>query len=217
MKKEHASFLVGGIFFGFVVGFSVAYTLYKQNPNGGPPESSMQAPTNPSDPRGMAAGQGETAPPRGTGGGAGPEQMMQQVQREMAALRKLLETNPKDARALGRMGDLYYDAGMFEQARDFYTRSLESDPKNPNINTDLGICYQRLGHPEEAIQHFRQSLAMDPKHWQSWLNIGIVSLFDKKDIPAAEEAFAKVKELNPSFEGMPQLQQALEQAKSGKI
>jgi hypothetical protein len=215
MKRENASFLLGGIFFGFVLGTLFAH-YFLQAPAPGAVQAGMAAPVNPSDPMGTSAPAMGGPPPAGGGAGApGGEQMMQQVQQEMAALRKALEANPKDAGVLGRLGDLYYDAGMFDKARDFYVKSLEVDPKNPNISTDLGICFHRLGQPDAAIQQFRASLAVDPKHWQSWLNLGIVSLFEKQDARTAEEAFAKVKELNPGFEGMPQLEQSLNQVKAG--
>lgn len=218
MNRENASFLLGGIFFGFLVGFSVAYFVY-QGPSGERAgRAPMQAPVNPSDPMGMGAGSPGPAMPAGAGGGdAGSSgDTMQRVQQEIAALRQAIQDNPKDARALGRLGDLFYDAGMFDKARDYYMQSLEVEPRNPNISTDLGICYQRLGQPDEAIRQFRNSLAIDPEHWQSWLNLGIVSLFDKNDVKTAEEAFAKVRQLNPTFEGLPQIQEALDRVKSGR-
>jgi Tetratricopeptide repeat len=218
MNRENASFLLGGIFFGFLVGFSVSYFVYHQGPVQEVGTAGMQAPVNPSDPMGAGGAQGAPAgvPPGGPGQGQPSADMMQQVQSEIAALRKAIEANPQDARALGRLGDLYYDAGMFDKAKDYYTRSLAIDPKNPNVSTDLGVCFQRLGRPDDALRQFRHSLEVDPRHWQSWLNVGIVSLFDKNDVKTAEEAFAKVKELNPSFEGLTQIQQSLEQAKASR-
>jgi predicted Zn-dependent protease len=218
VNRENASFLLGGIFFGFLVGFSVSYFVYHQGPVSGAASAGMQAPVNPSDP--MGAGSAEGAPAGAPAGGPGRGQpsmeMMQRVQSEIAALRKAIEANPKDARALARLGDLYYDAGMFDKAKDYYAQSLAIDPGNPNVSTDLGVCFQRLGRPDDALRQFRHSLEVDPRHWQSWLNVGIVSLFDKSDVKTAEEAFAKVKELNPTFEGLPQIQQSLEQAKASR-
>jgi predicted Zn-dependent protease len=213
MNRENAAFLLGGIFFGFIVGFSVAYTVYRNTASPGHgPAAGMQAPVNPSDPMGAGAPAAGGMP---AAGGAGQEAMMEQVRQELTGLKKALEANPKDARILGRLGDLYYDAGMFDQAREYYQKSLESEPNNPNISTDLGICFQRLGQPDEAIRQFRNSLKLDANHWQSWLNLGIVSLFDKNDVKTAEEAFARVRELNPSFEGLPRLQQAIDHVKAG--
>jgi predicted Zn-dependent protease len=218
VNRENASFLLGGIFFGFLVGFSVSYFVYHQGPVQGVASAGIQAPVNPSDPMGTGRAQGAPAEtPQGSSGQGQPSmEMMQQVQSEIAALRKAIEANPNDARALGRLGDLYYDAGMFDKAKDYYTQSLALDPKNPNVSTDLGVCLQRLGKPDDALKQFRHSLEVDPRHWQSWLNVGIVSLFDKNDVKTAEEAFAKVKELNPSFEGLPQMEKSLEQAKASR-
>ncbi len=213
MKRENASFLLGGIFFGFILGTLFAH-YFLQAPVPAAPGAGMAAPVNPSDPTGGGGAPGGGAPAMG-GGAPGGEQMMQQVQQEIAQLKKALEANPKDAAVLGQLGDLYYDAGMFDKASDFYTRSLESSPGNPNVSTDLGICFQRLGRPDDAIKQFRVSIGIDPRHWQSWLNLGIVSLFDKRDLKTAEEAFAKVKELNPGADQLPQLQQALDRVKAG--
>ena len=214
MNRENASFLLGGIFFGFLVGFSIAHFVYQQPPVERS-AATMQAPVNPSDPMGRGAASAQPGEAPAEAGGAPSAETMQRVQQELAALRQAVQDNPKDARALGRLGDIYYDAGMFDKAKEFYGRSLEIDPSNPNISTDLGICFQRLGQPDEAIRQFRHSIAVSPTHWQSWLNLGIVSLFDKQDVKTAEEAFAKVKELNPSFEGMPQMQEALDRVKAG--
>jgi len=217
MNRENASFLIGGMFFGFLVGFCIGYYVYHEAPGLKSSSASMQAPINPSDPSGTGgSGASPTGAPSGGEQGQASMETMQKVQQEIAALRQAIEANPKDAKALGRLGDLYYDAGMFDKARDYYTQSLEYDPKNPNISTDLGICFQRLRQPDEALRQFRHSLSIDPTHWQSWLNICIVSLFDKNDLKTAEEAFTKVKELNPTFEGLPQIQQALDQAKAGR-
>jgi tetratricopeptide (TPR) repeat protein len=182
------------------------------------PTASLQAPVNASDPMGSGMDAGPPAGISGAGVGDASQsaaQTMQRVQQEIAALRQALERNPKDAKAQGRLGDLFYDAGMFDKARDYYAQSLQNEPNNPNISTDLGICYQRLGQPDEAIRQFRKSIEIEPRHWQSWLNLGIVSLFDKHDVKTAEEAFAKVQELNPGFQGLPQIQQELQKIKAG--
>jgi predicted Zn-dependent protease len=216
MNRENASFLLGGIFFGFLVGFSVAYFVYHTTQPAGMPSASMQAPVNASDPMGSGAGAPPPAGmPGGTEAGQPSAETMQRVQQEIGALRQALERNPKDAKAQGRLGDLFYDAGMYDKARDYYTQSLQNEPNNPNISTDLGICYQRLGQPDRAIEQFRSSLKIDSGHWQSWLNLGIVSLYDKGDVKTAEEAFAKVQELNPTFQGLPQMQQELQKIKAG--
>ena len=216
MKRENATFLLGGVFIGFILGAVFTHFLFRPAaPAAFPPGT--PAPAGSTGPTGFG-GNPPAMGAQGMGGESraqGPGQGMQQLHQEMEALKKALEASPTDAGLLTRLGNLYYDAGMFDRARDYYLRSLESDPRNPNVSTDLGICYQRLGQADEALKRFRASLAIDPRHWQSWLNLGVVSLFEKQDVGAAEEAFAKVKELNPNLQALPQLQQELERVKAG--
>ena len=209
MKRENVTFLLGGIFLGFILGTVFALFLLRA-PAPAALQAALPAPANAAGP----VGDGDA--PAGSGAGERDgDPMMRQIQEKIGLLKRVLDANPKDAAVLGRMGYLYYDAGMFDPARDYYSRSLEIDPRNPNISTDLGICFHRLGRTAEALQRFRVSLEIDPRHWQSWLNLGIVSLFENQDVETAGEAFARVKELHPSFEGLPELQQALERAKAG--
>ncbi len=195
MKRENTVFLLGGVFIGFILGAVFAHFLLR------PPAPALF----------------QTAPPAPAAASAEPDdgQAMRLFQERVDLLAKALKESPQDAALLGRMGDLYYDAGMFDRAADYYLRSLEIEPGNPNISTDLGVCFHRQGRNEEAIERFRASIAIDPGHWQSWLNLGIVSLFANRDAATAEEAFDRVRELNPSFEGLPQLQQALDRVKAG--
>lgn len=215
MNRENASFLLGGIILGFLVGFSISYALYRQDAvMAGGGFANAPAPVNPSDPGGRGAASGGAVPSRGAGG-EDPTAVMERARQRLTSLRQALDANPKDPAILAQLGNVYYDASMYQEAKDYYLQSLEQDPNNPNVSTDLGICLRRLGDQEAALDRFRKSIEIAPRHWQSWLNLGIVSLFDAGDIPTAEEAFAKVKELNPGFEGMPQLEQALEHARSG--
>jgi len=86
--------------------------------------------------------------------------MMQQIQQEMEALRKALEASPKDAGLLTRMGNLYYDAGMFDKARDYYTKSWRSIRRTPTSSPTSASAFHRLARPT------RPSVAFAPP-WPS--------------------------------------------------
>jgi len=218
VTRDHARFLVSGILFGFLTGYVVAYAVLV------PRVKQEAAPVPAAGNLGMTGAvigsQGGEAPPPaapGDAGGAGGEaprqEVMARVFEEVTALKKALEKNPKDAEALERLANFYQDAGKYDQAVEFYKRALAEHPSDVAARTDMGICLRELGRPDEAIQEFRTSLRTDPKHWQSWLNLGIVSLYDKHDPATAASAFGKVEELNPSFEGLPQLKEAVRQAR----
>jgi hypothetical protein len=215
VTKDHARFLVSGILFGFLTGYVVAYGILV------PRVKQEAAPVPAAGNLGMTGavigseGGAPQAPDTGGGapGGGERQEVMTRVFEQVKALKEALEKNPKDPEALVRLANFYQDAGKFDQAVEYYKRGLAERPADVAARTDMGICLREMGRPDEAIQEFRNSLKTDPKHWQSWLNLGIVSLYDKHDAATAASAFGKVEELNPSFEGLPQLKEAVRQAR----
>jgi lipopolysaccharide biosynthesis regulator YciM len=212
MNKDQLQFLVSGILFGFLVGYIIAYAVHE------PQVVQHAAPV----PAAGNMGMGQSVPPAGGGGpaddsggggmGGGNEQMMARVFEEITALREAIEKDPGDVKAIMRLANMYHDSRKFEQAVDHYKKALEITPKDVDARTDMGICLYEMGMADEAIAQFRTSLQYEPKHWQSWLNLGIVSLSGKNDVKTATEAFARVEEINPGFKDLPMLKDALKRA-----
>lgn len=215
MTRDHARFLVSGILFGFLTGYVVAYGILV------PRVKAEAAPVPAAGNLGMSAaviGSQGTAPAAedpgaGAPEGGGRQEVMQRVFEEVTALKQAIEKNPKDAEALTRLANFFQDAHKWDQAAEYYKRALAVRPDDVAVRTDMGSCLRELGRPDEAIQEFRKSLETDPKHWQTWLNLGIVSLYDKHDTATAASAFGKVEELNPSYEKLPELKEAVRQAR----
>ena len=213
MSKDQIQFLVSGILFGFLVGFLIAYGVYEPRVVG------QATPVPEAGNMGMAGGGAPAGPAaQGPSGAAAPgavsEQVMGRVFEEITALKAAIAKNPKDLRALARLANMYHDAGKYEQAVDYYRRVLEIEPKNVDSRTDMGICLRELGKSDDAIAQFRTSLSYNPNHWQTWLNLGVVTLFDKNDIQGASEAFDKVEALNPGFKDLSLLKEALKKARA---
>jgi len=236
MNKDHVRFLVSGITFGFLVGYIVAYGVHEPRvkmiadrppeagnlgmtaavigPAGGgmPPGGGMPGRAMPDGGMPGGGGSGGGAP---MGGMAGADAQMALVFQQIAALKTTVERNPKDGDALTRLGNFYQDAGKFDEAIGYYRRVLELRPQSVNVRTDMGICLRESGRPAEAVQEFRRSLDADPNHWQTWLNLAIVSLVDLNDPETAAAALGKVEALNASFEGLPALKEAVRKARGG--
>jgi hypothetical protein len=218
MNKDHVRFLVSGILFGFLVGYVVAYGLYEPRVKqiADPVPAAGNFGMSGGMPAGAPAGMPAGMPPAGAaamGGGApGSEQMMETVFAQIAALKDAIQKNPKDADALVKLANFYQDAGKFDQAVEFYRKGLEVRPDDVDARTDMGICLREMGRTEEAIAEFKRSVAINPKHWQSWLNLGVVSLFDRHDAATAASAFGKVEELNPSYPDLPALKEEVRKA-----
>jgi tetratricopeptide (TPR) repeat protein len=211
VSKDQIRFLLTGILFGFLVGYTIAYALRE------PRVKESAAPVPAAGNLGMSGGAPPPAAPAGAPDPAarGPEaeKMMNRVFEEVNALKQAIEKNPKDTQALNRLANIYHDAGKFDQAVDYYNKVLAITPSAVDARTDMGICLREMGKSDEAIAQFRASLRYDAKHWQTWLNLGVVSLFDKNDAATAAEAFGKVEELNPTFKDLPLLKEAVRKAR----
>ena len=209
MKKGQISFAFAGLTFGLLVGFVVAHQIYAGR---------GAVPTHPPIPAGMSGSMGGAAgaaqapgmPPGGSQG-EGCMETMKAVQREITALKELLEKDPKNVMALARLGDFYFDAGMFDKSAAYYEEALEISPDNVNVRTDLGTCLRNLGKPEEAMRHFETAVEDEPDHWKGWFNIGLVSLYDLQDFDRAMTAFERVAVLKPGTVDMDKLRQEIQQ------
>jgi cytochrome c-type biogenesis protein CcmH/NrfG len=114
-----------------------------------------------------------------------------------AALRVTADRNPSDVETRVQLGNLYFDAERYEDARKWYEAALKVDPRNVNASTDLGIAYYYSNQPDLALAQFDKSLAIDPKHSKTLLNVGIVRAFGKQDLDGAEKAWQRVLDVAP--------------------
>lgn len=214
MNKDQLQFLVSGILFGFLVGYVIAYAVHE------PQVVQHAAPVPAAGNMGMSqsvpsTGGGAVAGDSGGGGTeGGNDQVMARVFEEITALKAAIEKDPKDVKAILRLANMYHDARKFDQAVDHYRKALEFTPQDVDARTDMGICLYEMGRADEAIAQFRTSLQYGPKHWQTWLNLGIVSLSGRNDVETATEAFAKVEEINAGFKDLPMLKDALKKARA---
>ena len=212
MSRDQVRFLVSGVLFGFLLGYVIAYGL--NEPRVMHTASPVPAAGNMGMSSGMPASTAGQAP--GAAQPAGSEEMMGRVFEEIAALKTAIEKDPKDARALIRLANMYHDAQKFDEAVAYYERALQVRPEDVNARTDMGICLREMGKSDEAIAQFRTSLSYQPKHWETWLNLGVVALFDKNDVKTAREAFGKVEELNPGYKDLPLLKEAIRKADASR-
>lgn len=182
---------VAGVFFGILVGWIVG----SQQPSGRPPAAVAQAaasqPTQSSNP----------APPP-------------LDESRASAMKTTAAQNPNDAVTRVQLGNLYFDAGRFQEAAQWYEAALKITPKDVNVSTDLGISYYYMNDPDRALAQFDRSLQIDPAHAKTMLNVGIVRAFGKQDLKGAAEAWQKVITMAPNSEEARAAKQALDGVKS---
>jgi cytochrome c-type biogenesis protein CcmH/NrfG len=192
VSKE--SFVVGvtGVFFGLLVGWIIG--TQQASPRLGPAPAAAAAPA--------AAGSGQPpAPPP-------------LDESRASALKTTAQQNPSDAATRVDLGNMYFDAGRFQESADWYQQALRLQPKDVNVSTDLGIAYYYMNDADKALKQFDASLAIDPRHAKTLLNIGIVRAFGKQDLKGAIEAWQKVVDLAPNSEEARAARQALDGVRS---
>jgi tetratricopeptide (TPR) repeat protein len=118
----------------------------------------------------------------------------------MFALERELENNPNNLSAWLELGNLYFDAGKFQDAIQAYSKYLSLNPNNANVWTDLGVMYRRSGNPAEAISSFEKAIELEPRHEQAHFNKGIVQFYDLGNRDAAIQTWQELIQINPNFQ-----------------
>jgi tetratricopeptide (TPR) repeat protein len=174
MRTDSVVFGIAGIFFGLIVGWIIGS------------QQAIGVATPP-----PAASPAASAPNAGAGAAPAFDES------RATALKAAAERNPSDAETRVQLGNVYFDAERYDEARQWYEAALKVDPRNVNASTDLGIVYYYSNQPDRALAQFDKSLAIDPTHSKTLLNIGIVRAFGKQDLDGAEKAWRRVLEVAP--------------------
>lgn len=201
MKREHLVFLAGGFAFGILVGWGV-FNAFERMPG-------LETEAGPAP---MAMGpQGTPAPTQvGPSGNAGAAPMMQEIN----ALKARLQDAPDDFPTLVRLGGIYFDAAMWDQAAGYYERAVEQRPDDPDLLTDLGTCYRGQQKFDKAIDMFRQAGELDPGHWQSRFNFAVVAGIDLGQYDIAMAMVEALEAMQPPPRRVGELRKVLEQARA---
>ena len=184
---------VAGVFFGVLVGWMIG---------------SQQGTGRPVPPPAAAAASGQA------GAGANPQAAPALDESRASAMKSTAQQNPTDAVTRVQLGNMYFDAGRFQEAADWYEAALKIHPKDVNASTDLGIAYYYMNQPDRALAQFDRSLAVDPAHAKTLLNVGIVRAFGKQDLKGAAEVWQKVLAVAPASEEGRAARQALDGLRS---
>ena len=167
---------VAGVFFGVLVGWIVG----SQQGAGRPAPQTVAAP----------AAQGA--------GGANAQATPTVDESRASAMKITAQQNPGDAVTRIQLANMYFDAGRFQEAAEWYEAALKIHPTDINASTDLGIAYYYMNQPDRALAQFDRSLAIDAAHAKTLLNIGIVRAFAKQDLKGAAAVWQKVLQVAPA-------------------
>src|SRR4029079_10284033 len=76
-----------------------------------------------------------------------------------SAMKTTAQQNPGDAVTRVQLGNMYFDAGRYQESAEWYEAALKINPKDVNASTDLGIAYYYMNEPDRALAQFDKSLS----------------------------------------------------------
>ena len=105
--------------------------------------------------------------------------------------------DPNDPEKLTLLGQLYGDAGAFDDALDPLKRAVQLDPKSFDAWHNLGVTYFRLQRYAEARAPLQTAVALRPEFYGSVVLLG-ATLYMLGDDDAALPVLEHAHRLNPS-------------------
>src|SRR5437660_325970 len=112
----------------------------------------------------------ESARPRGSRWGAGPEQ-----QQRADLARQTLEKDSTNLAARIELANVLYDTGNWSEAIVHYKTAARLDPARSTTVVDLGVCYYNLSAVATAESLFHRAIAMDSHQAVAMFNLGIIA------------------------------------------
>jgi tetratricopeptide (TPR) repeat protein len=193
MKSESVAFAVAGTLFGLIIGWMIG---------------TQQATTRP------VAATATAAPAAAAVPAANPATRPMLDESQVSAMRTVAERDPKNVESRAQLGNLFFDAERYQDAITWYEQAVALTPNDPNVSTDLAVSYYYTNQPDKALAQFEHSLKADPRHVKTYLNMGIVKAFGKRDLTGAAAAWEEVLRIAPNSPDAQAAKRALDNLKA---
>jgi tetratricopeptide (TPR) repeat protein len=96
-----------------------------------------------------------------------------------------------------RIGDIYYELRLLDDAIDEYQKALRLSPNFADIITHLGIALRDKGRYDEAIEQFNRAKQSNPRYIPARLHLGI-TYYSQGFYGLAEEEWREALVFDPS-------------------
>ena len=111
--------------------------------------------------------------------------------------KRVLELQPKQARAWNALGRLYVRQNRWPEAAQAFTKATDLAPNDPSNWYDLGLTLQRLNRPDEAIPALKHAAQLRPNAPDYWFTLGLTAM-NAKNYDEAISAFQQAAKLVPN-------------------
>ena len=72
-----------------------------------------------------------------------------------------------------KLGNIYLDLGMNDEAIEEYKKAIKLYQKLPDVHTKLGVALRNKGLVEDAIAHFTKAKEINPHYGPAWIQLGL--------------------------------------------
>jgi len=96
-----------------------------------------------------------------------------------------------------RVGNMYYDLRLLDEAINEYQKALRLSPNFADIITQLGIALRDKGHYDEAIKEFNRAKICNPRYILARLHLGI-TYYSQGFFGLAEEEWQEALMFDPN-------------------
>src|SRR6266508_2337557 len=91
------------------------------------------------------------------------------------AAEQAVKERPTDADAYVALGNAYFEADRYTEARAALERAIELNPGSAAAYEKIGHIHYRIGSPpQEAIESYERAIAIDPHYTISYFGLGIL-------------------------------------------
>jgi len=97
-----------------------------------------------------------------------------------------------------KLGDLYTEIGLQDEALAQYRKALSMRPNFADVLTKLGIALREKGQFDEAIEQFNKAKEINPQYTSSMVHLGI-TYYMKGFIDIALREWEAVQKINPAL------------------
>lgn len=96
-----------------------------------------------------------------------------------------------------RIGNIYYQLGLLDDAMEEYNKALRLSPNYADIVTQLGIALRDKGRHDEAIIQFNRAKEINPHYIPARLHLGI-TYYSRGFYGLAEEEWREALKIDPN-------------------
>jgi len=109
-----------------------------------------------------------------------------------------LKVNPSSYMAENNLGQIDFEKGNIQKAKERFERSLKLNPVYTPAKVNYGAALFSVGQKEESVKVFTEALKLDPGNLQALMNIGLIKLDQRLYDEAIPYLNSTVKE-NPAY------------------